>query len=124
MRIIKHKTNTITVPNGTVAGVYEYTVDTDNDYKTVVGIAAYEIAAAGTAYYRIGIKHEGGSAVVQEVTHKGNWLSTTSTPINDHFKEVNIPAAGTKYKVMVEIPATTVGNLVFDLVFRQEREDC
>lgn len=116
METIKEQTASVNIAAGTAPGTYEF-ADTilDKRFSRCDGVAVHEIEDGGVPAYRIGLKTNLG--VAHYSSHKNNWIPGLQTPLNERYKETNLPT-GTTTTIVVEVLKQLVVPVSFDMVFR------
>lgn len=105
-------TETVTVPAGTITGIYEHEIVLNRDYSRCIGIKLYPNA---NFTQRIGFYNVSGE--IFQLTHPDDWRTTTAIPPADRWKACDFDAKvklKLKYSPLAVVPTTEV----FDIVFR------
>lgn len=113
-KIDKEDALLITIPAGQPAGTYEFKYNSEEIYKSISGIAVYEISNGGLTNYRIGINN--GSVTYHHPVSFRHFAANENTPQNERLKNTCIPSAGATIIFTVTTFAATVTPLQLDVV--------
>jgi hypothetical protein len=117
MENIKYQTVDVKQAAGTVKGKYTESVELDSNFDFCDGVQAIDILNGGITFYSIGLEDKNNT--YQNVTHKSDWNSSTSTPINHRYKSIFIPVVrGDKVDIRTQVESDLVSELHYQLIFR------
>jgi hypothetical protein len=119
-RKLRYVTKSITIAPGTTTTQQLVKTVLDGSYDRIIGIVAYEVANASNDMYKIALTH--GDVVIQESTHKNDWIGSTSVPFCERYKPLNL---GAKEETLVTVTphAALVGTVTIDVVFILEKDN-
>lgn len=113
----REKKYDVSVAASSAAGTYTTLITTDTDAEEIVGLQVMRINDSGLAYYNVGLKPLNGGTFVKDVTHVDNMVASTAVPKSYRWNEVNAPAIGQQYQVVVECPSAVGGGAALQLQF-------
>lgn len=120
MKKFREKTQVVTIANASAAGTRLFTLVTDSDAETIVGLKISRLTDGGLTYYNVGFKPNNGGAYVKDVTNVDDFVASTSVAKSERWNDVQAPAAGNTYQIEVETPASTSSELKFQFQTRCE----
>ena len=113
----REKQYSVSVAASSVAGTYNTLITTDVDAEEIVGVQVMRINDSGLSYYNVGLKPLNGGNYVKDVTHVDNLVASTSVAKESRWNQVNAPAKGQQYQVVVECPSAVGGDAALQLQF-------
>lgn len=120
---LKYITETVTIANGTAAGVVkEFPITTDNEFDKVTGYAVHIISRGANENFRIGLTDRSG--IIHDKTFENDHITSTSVNPNERYKKIDAQAGGQKITVQVENIDALTADMILDIVLREEKEDC
>lgn len=125
MSKIKYQTKICTVPHGTDAGKYPFSVTLDADCDYAKGVAVYEVKSGGLIGNMLGLRQREGRTF-QDPTLIDDWLCGTSVPQDRRYKDFgeSIPAKGKEMVIEIETLDTNIDDdIVYHVVFQLVKED-
>ena len=120
MKKFREKTQTVIIASSSAAGTRLFTLVTDSDAETIVGLKISRITEGGLTYYNVGFKPNNGGAYVKDVTNVDDFVASTSVAKSERWNDVQAPAAGNTYQIEVETFSATSSELRFQFQTRCE----
>lgn len=113
---IKYQTTKVSIPAGTV-GTFSQDIDLDSKFSKCVGVALVETSEETEINFAVGL--EDSHDVYHHLAHKNLWICSTSVPVNERFKDMDINViAGQKLTLKTNVPVVSTDVIEYEIYFK------
>lgn len=120
-KVIKYQTKEIVLPAGTPATTKDTNINLDSAFTNCTGVAIHEKTNGGISSYDVGLADD--TRMYHHLTDKKDWIAGDGVPLNNRYKNIDIPNEGQVIRVTIKPDAAVVSELRVQIVFRLEKED-
>lgn len=113
---IKYQTTKVSIPANTV-GTFSQDIDLDSKFSKCVGVALVQTSEEIDVNFAVGL--EDSHDVYHHLAHKNLWVCSTSVPVNERFKDIDVNViAGQKLTLKTNLPVTYPSAIEYEIYFK------